>query len=77
MKIETKLNLGDDIFFIHNKKVIQSLVKGIKIEVQSNGIESNPDVTYLCGVSEDHKLVAIKCAESDAYKSKKELINSL
>jgi len=77
MKIATKLNLYDDIFFIHNKKAIKSTVKGIKIEISSNNIEHNIDVIYLCGVSDDHKLVAIKCDEIDAFKTKEELIKSL
>ena len=78
MEIKTKFEVYDKVFFIHNKKVCDSVVKGIKVEVSSSPIEISTSVTYLCNKEPDHKmLVCIKVEEEDAFKSKEELLKSL
>lgn len=72
MKIETKLNIGDAIFFILEKKVINSTIQGMKIQVS----EKETEIIYLCN-SEKDKQVNIKVDEKDSYKSKEDLIKSL
>lgn len=73
MKIETELNPGDEVFFLHDKKVIQSTVQKIKIEVSSQVAFI---VTYLCNSEKDSN-VNLKVDEGFAFKTKKELLNSL
>lgn len=73
MKVETKLNLLDEIYFIIDKKVINSIIRGIKIDVRSSGAE----IIYLCAKEEEDNRVYIKCEENYAFKSKAELLKSL
>lgn len=72
MKVETKLNVLDKIFFIHEKKVIESIVQHIRIEIDEDGSY----ILYLCN-SEKDKNVNIKVEEQYAFKSKAELLKSL
>lgn len=72
MKIETKLNPLDKIFFIHERKVIESIVQHIRIEIDEDGVF----VLYLCN-SESQKNVNIKVEEQHAFKTKAELLKSL
>lgn len=77
MKIETKFNIYDDIFFLNNNKKVSSMkIRGVKIHVTSNEIEIVEEVTYLCNNDADAR-VHIKVLEQDAYSSKKELLKSL
>lgn len=74
MKIELQFNEGDKIFFIHDKKCLDSTVRGVKIEI----LNGKKEVTYLCRKDNDvDKLVHLKVKEEDAFKSKEELLNSL
>jgi len=68
MEIKTKLNIGDSIFFIHQKSVIESVVRGIDIRVSSAGNL----ITYLCNKSEDAQ-VSIKSPEDYSYPTKESL----
>jgi hypothetical protein len=72
MKIETKLNFGDKVFFLFENKVISSKVQRIKIEVAGDSVE----VVYVCN-NEDDKQVGIKVVEKFAFKTKQQLIESL
>lgn len=73
MKIETLLNIEDEIFFLHEKRVIVSKVQKIKIEAKS---AEEIEIIYLCNVEKDCN-VNIKVSQEDAFKNKKELLNSL
>lgn len=68
MTIETKFNIGDQIFFIGNKKSTSSIVQGIKIEI---GAETT--ITYLCNNDSDAR-VGIKVLEQDAYATREKLV---
>lgn len=77
MKIETKFDEGDTIFFLHNKKVLKSVVQGFKVErLPKNGKDHKTEITYLCN-SESDQLVNLKVSEQDAYASKEQLLKSL
>ncbi len=73
MKIETKLNVNDQVFFISNAKVCSSVIR--KIDVLTDGEVT--DITYLCNEKEDKQNVHLKVKEEHAFKSKKLLIESL
>ena len=73
MKLETKLNIGDDIFYLSSNKVQQEKVQDIKISViTSKGIPS---------VRETHILyftdTNVSVNEVFSFNTKQELLNSL
>ena len=72
MKIETKYNLGDEVFYIFNKKCKSSIVRGFGITVTENKTE----IIYFCSDCSD-SMCRIKVNESDAFKSREDLVNSL
>ena len=77
MKIETKFNIGDSIFFIptlsiKKVRIIQSRIQGIKIDILHN----ERLVTYLCNEEAD-KQINLKVFEEDAFKTKEELLATL
>jgi hypothetical protein len=72
MKLETKFNIGNKVFFLAQRKVAESKVKEIKIEVSDNRI----NIIYICTLQDDH-IVGIKVNEEDAFKSKEILLKSL
>lgn len=73
MEIKTKLNIGDEIFFIGSRKIVSSKVQRIKVETFGKKVE----ITYLCNEDDTQKQVYLKVDETDAYKSKQELIKTL
>ncbi len=73
MTIETKLEVGNKIFFIHDKRIIQSIVRGIKIEVD---YMYKQVITYICNKEED-KMIGVKVEEEFSFKTKEDLLNSL
>lgn len=80
MIIETKFKEGDTIWFIHNSKAIETIVKGIKIDRhQSKADPENiiQEITYLCGKNENETIVLIKVDEKQAYPTKDALLQSL
>lgn len=82
MNIETKFNIGEEIFFLHERAMVKSVVRQIKIDV----IEGNVNVvspvhgigiTYLCNKDLTEKSIYLKVEERHAFKSKEDLIASL
>lgn len=76
MVIETKYEVYDKIHFLSNNKACFSIVRGIKTHTTSCPQEIDTEITYLCNDDDDAK-VFIKVLESDAFKSKEELLKSL
>lgn len=72
MKLETKFNIGDTVFYIALKKCHKSTVRKIVIELS----ETKSEVTYMVSDCAD-SMCRVKVNENDAYKSKDDLINSL
>lgn len=72
MKLETKFNAGDTVFYIHDAHVVETIVRGFKIE-RLDGVTT---VTYLCNDDATAK-VHLKVNEDKAYPTKQELLNSL
>jgi len=72
MTITTQFNENDTIFFIHNKKCLSSVVRGVKIEI----LKGHTSVTYLCN-NEGDASVNIKVDQSDAFETKEALLKSL
>ncbi len=72
MTITTKLDPGSSIFFIHEKKVIESIVRGFTTRT----LDDKTEVIYLCS-KEGGSNLHIKVDEKDAYKTKELLLQSL
>lgn len=74
MQIDIEFNEGDDIFFIHEAKVVKSTVRGFKIDhIFSKG--KPVEIIYLCNSEESQ--VNIKVPSPMAFPSKESLIKSL
>lgn len=73
MKFPTKYDVGDKIFFISNKKVVDTVIRQININAKKDSYE----VIYLCNSEEGEQRIHIKVAEEDAFISKEVLIQSL
>lgn len=75
MKIETKLNVGDEAWFMRDNKTCSDDVVMIRVEVEFEGIARTPisTIEYLVGNfgSDDWY------DESVIFASKKELLESL
>ncbi len=73
MKIETKFDIDTDICFLHENRLIHTTVREIGVTVNCfNKIE----VVYRCNKEEDGR-VFLKVEEERAFKTKKELLDSL
>lgn len=81
MEIKTKLDVDDDCFYVADNKVIEDVVKGVKVDVWSpnvtlismgfntlNNIET--DITYVVGKNSD-------VDEDDIFSTKEQLLLSL
>lgn len=67
MQIETKFNIGDKLWMIHNSDIIDLVVKEIRVEVASRrGDDIETKVHY--SAFKDH----INVAEHKLYKTKQE-----
>lgn len=73
MKIETKFNIGDTIFFLHENRVLESIIRSIKIDVKE---PDDFNIIYVCNKDED-SVVGIKVNEGIVFGSKKQLLSSL
>lgn len=77
MKIETKKNIGDVIFFLKDGKIISSLIENVNSRTNK---ENSTEVSYMVKVDNpksfgnyDFKTVN----ESEAFDSREQLIESL
>lgn len=83
MKIETKLNIGDTFFFLHEMKVLQSVVRGIKTEtlnVAENAakgeVRIETTIIYLFN-KEPGQVINGKVEQKYSFKTKADLLKSL
>lgn len=77
MTIVTKFQENDKVFFLHNSKVIDSIVRGFKIERLPNGLDGhNTLITYFCAREPELK-VSVKVEEENAFPTKEDLLKSL
>lgn len=70
MNIETQYNINNTVYFLHNNKVWEGIVKKITITVENNSLT----ITYKIQYS-DWKFKSLK--ESQTYNTKQELLDSL
>lgn len=70
MNIKTQYNINNTVYFIHNNKVWEGIVKRISIIVENNSIVITYKVQYT-----DWKYKLVK--ESQVYNTKQELLDSL
>lgn len=73
MTIQTKLNIGDEIYYLSNNSVQTSIVRGIKLEVMEDG---TLNMHYLCNRKEK-STVHERIDRRDAFQSKIQLLDSL
>ena len=74
MKIETKANIGDEIFFMHENKVTSSTV--IDISINIIGQKNLYKYTTITTIVYNTKRL-LKILEENAFLSKQELLESL
>lgn len=70
MKIETKFNIGDEVFILMSKKVEKYPVTGIKIDVNGTSIYTKYRLYNDVGHTDYFD-------ENDLFPSKEELLKSL
>lgn len=79
MEIKVKFKEGDTLWFIHNTKAIETIIRGIKIDrrqlVDSDDVVQ--EITYLCSKVNKEPRVYLKVDETVAYPTKDALIQSL
>ena len=76
MTIETKYNIGDEVWFIDNNMATQSKIRSIVIEVGGEGSIIKRHILYRMYI-DDIILRKPLVRESDLYTTKEELIKSL
>ena len=67
MKIETKLNIKDECYFLHQNTIKKCIIEKIKINV----FELNLEIKY------EIKFNSFLYLEKDLFKTKQELLDSL
>lgn len=67
MKIETKFDIKDEVFYIKDKNVVKSVITGIRTLSREDRIY----IKYCVWNDEEY------CEEKDLYKTKEDLIKSL
>jgi hypothetical protein len=79
MTIELKFKEGDTVWFIHNLKAIETVVRGIKIERRQmkDSAEVVQEIIYLCSRDNKDLIVLIKVNENSAHPTKEALLQSL
>lgn len=79
MTIETKFKETDTIWFIHNSKAFETIVRGIKIDRRQSKESTDiiQEITYLCSIEGNQTLVLVKVDEKQAYATKEALLQSL
>ena len=74
MKIETKFNAGDKVWFIHESKAIEKEVHSIKIEIE----KSETFINYFINMSEvDGAFNFNLLKENQLFTSKQSLIDNI
>jgi len=74
MTIETKFNIGDEVWFMHNNKPLK-----VNIRVVNFSFETKASIKYLVS-SKNQKIndeYSIFVWEKDLFPSKQDLLNSL
>lgn len=73
MTIETKYNIGERVYFMHNNKVDNACISDIDVLIRydRNHIRSNPDVSIY------YYIDSRKYSELNLFPTKEELIKSL
>lgn len=77
MKVETKFNIGDTIYFMNKNKVVEGTVLSISINITNN----DAVFKYKVDMKRDEKYTNYHPAkyiyEEDAYADKESLLNAL
>ena len=82
MKIETKYNIGQEVWFMHNNHAEFATIRGFQViygkgEYYGEYLNGNEilGINYLVR-TDDNKIMNIKC-ESEFFPTKEELLKSL
>lgn len=73
MKIETKLDVENECYFLHNNKVKTGFIKDIQISVLTEKMYIKYSVLFKDCDKAETKIFL----EEDVFKTKQELLNSL
>jgi len=84
MDIKTKFNIGDTIWFLHDNKVIETIIRKARIEISNKAPNAEHgevsivlEVIYLCNREDAKATINVKVEEQFAFKSKSDLLKSL
>ena len=73
MKFETKFNIGEYAFIIHNNKLVAYTIDNIQVISNFDGNKGMTTINYSLS---SYKETVIR-QEEELYKTKEELLNSL
>lgn len=71
MTIETKYNIGDEVWFYHHNNIMSSRVRSINLLVRKDGIS----ISYLMGDMWTDQYIVLY--EESLFPTKEELLRSL
>lgn len=79
MLIETTFNEEDTIWFLHNGKALDSVIRGMKIERRKDKDSGQiiQETIYLCSKDDNAPMVYIKVNEILSFPTKEALLQSL
>jgi hypothetical protein len=75
MEINTKFNIGDKVFYIHNNKLCKGVVRDIHVLVFPVGLKRNISISY--SIRNSFNIEIADFFEKDLFETKEELINNL
>ncbi|MEK6878618.1 MAG: hypothetical protein AABY22_03370 [Nanoarchaeota archaeon] len=77
MKVESKFNIGDDIYFLAGELPMKSKIAGISFFIGEKHSHSGQSlVCKKCSVSYNFHDVTVCINETDAYETKEQLIDA-
>lgn len=76
MKVETKFNVGDNVYYIHNNQIQQSTVNNISINIErdidNDSVVQTANIIYLVGYKNyEKKEDALFATPEDLFKALK------
>jgi hypothetical protein len=86
MKIETKFNIGEEIFFLNDGKIVSHTIEDINTRSKNIGKEDDAEdtivteVSYMVKIGNKNSVLDYNyksVAEKDAFVTREELIQSL
>ena len=75
MEIKTKYNLFDEVYIMYDNKIVLTVVKGIRINIEHKPYL--PNISIIITYVFSNRIFTVEYPEDKVFKTKEELINSL